>query len=577
MPEDVLMKTKRRYVLALLFLFIILSSVHIFLSRGDASFGSFREQWFNCLTYVQQGTLYGGQPICVQGPVFLYVLYFLFKFIPFPIWHTLAWFNILVHVGIFALLLQLSRKNSMTAPLLVYFVGFAFLAFGYGNPAITLATLFFLAGIIVLHSHSAFKEILAGILFALVTLTQFTGASFVAVFIAAYLFEQWKQDKRKQDKNRTHILYKELLHLLLPLILLNLFAVFLFPHIFSYTILHGTRIETVPFGHLFYKIIIGDILKFNPFLLLVYGVLYGSVYLLWKEKNTLTMTLCIGMWLSWIILNRNHGEDIVRFLFPAFMLFPLLLFDYLAQKKVKYASLQGWIITLLFALPYFVLFVLTIQAASARLVAQQGLSFIPEQSGWIVTEGINPIRSREVMQEYYHYPLTQFDMAYLPIDVDPAHHGLFVLGVINGTENDWVLKVVGQAKEKNMHLVPDFKQGKYSLLIMREPPAFLDVIYKRDKEKAKQYCRVQVPFFGDSQKELRLLFAHEEDCILMDTQMKKYYADHLQQLCDESPSLAEEVKETMQKNNSTIALRCHSQTSWYERQQTVQSLAKDAQ
>src|SRR3989344_3051951 len=36
--------------------------------------GGMRDDWGLCISFVKEGTLYGGQPFCHHGPVFLYAL-----------------------------------------------------------------------------------------------------------------------------------------------------------------------------------------------------------------------------------------------------------------------------------------------------------------------------------------------------------------------------------------------------------------------------------------------------------------------------------------------------------------------
>ena len=40
---------------------------------------AYREMWYVCLDYLEQGTLYGGQPFCEQGGLFLYLFPLVFR------------------------------------------------------------------------------------------------------------------------------------------------------------------------------------------------------------------------------------------------------------------------------------------------------------------------------------------------------------------------------------------------------------------------------------------------------------------------------------------------------------------
>ena len=63
---------KENLWILLLFYGIILAFITVlFKSTG------FQDQWWLCLNYIKENVLYGGQPRCIQGPVFLHSLYFL--------------------------------------------------------------------------------------------------------------------------------------------------------------------------------------------------------------------------------------------------------------------------------------------------------------------------------------------------------------------------------------------------------------------------------------------------------------------------------------------------------------------
>lgn len=52
-----------------IFLLLVVFTLISFQSYQDNGFIGFEYRWLNCIDYLEQGTLYGGQPQCGQGPV----------------------------------------------------------------------------------------------------------------------------------------------------------------------------------------------------------------------------------------------------------------------------------------------------------------------------------------------------------------------------------------------------------------------------------------------------------------------------------------------------------------------------
>ncbi len=170
--------TKRNLLMVAIFFFIF--SLLTVRYLGSESIGGYEADERICLEFLEQGTLYGGQPFCVQGPV-LYGVGYLLKFF-FGATHLQTSAKILhgiVMAASFLLFLFVFFKETSHRPFLIPLV--LFLAFiwypSLGYLEMALSVFFSLGGYFLLfHSSWRQKELYAGICFSLSLLTKLSSA-----------------------------------------------------------------------------------------------------------------------------------------------------------------------------------------------------------------------------------------------------------------------------------------------------------------------------------------------------------------------------------------------------------------
>lgn len=195
-----------------------------------------------CLSFLSEGTIYGGQPYCAQGPIF-YLIAQGIQRIPGDEMVSFQLSALLLLFCIFFLLYFIKRKVTndtssffLMILFIVYFVKVA------SDDFASLIALFFLsAGLFFLFCHQhTYKEIIAGILlgFSVFTKAQFLIPALVTIFFyslyalgtnGAIPFRLFKIQKKEALCGITAVL-----KIVNPIILLFLVLFFFFPHFVDY-------------------------------------------------------------------------------------------------------------------------------------------------------------------------------------------------------------------------------------------------------------------------------------------------------------------------------------------------------
>lgn len=188
---------KRNFLMVAIFFFIF--SLLTVRYLGSESIGGYEADERICLEFLEQGTLYGGQPFCVQGPV-LYGVGYLLKFF-FGATHLQTSAKILhgiVMAASFLLFLFVFFKETSHRPFLIPLV--LFLAFiwypSLGYLEMAFALFFLLSGYFLLfHCSWRQKELYAGICFSLSLLTKLSSAYLI---MGIFLLQGWNLYKRPE-------------------------------------------------------------------------------------------------------------------------------------------------------------------------------------------------------------------------------------------------------------------------------------------------------------------------------------------------------------------------------------------
>lgn len=151
------------------------------------------------MNYLEQGTLYGMQPYCEQGPVIYGVGFFLKALFGLAQVELLARILfIIISFLTFLLLFTLVKKETgeeWTFSVFILYLAFLFYPM-QGILEMALAVFFLLCGYYCLfHTQSKRKELYAGLFFSLSLLSKMSGVYLVLTLLLIYVFKMYKQEQ----------------------------------------------------------------------------------------------------------------------------------------------------------------------------------------------------------------------------------------------------------------------------------------------------------------------------------------------------------------------------------------------
>ncbi len=280
----------------LLVLFLILSLLYL----NNESLEGYQRRGYQCLELLEEGTLYGGQPFCVQGPM-IYLTGWLLKLL-FGLSHLQAAAKMLfliISFLTFVLILKIIRKETSRWHPLVSLLLFIPLVF-YPSQAgsildVVLATFLFLAGFYVLfYRQDRWKEVYAGFLFSLAMLSKLSVIYLVLTFIIFYLILVYRKEA---EGGRLEACLKSSASLFVPLLLPLIILFLLRPLSAVYLIWAPRLILQLNFSYLealksFFSLdhIQGNL--YHLFLMIIFSL---NVYGLIKHRNKLFLAVIPGV------------------------------------------------------------------------------------------------------------------------------------------------------------------------------------------------------------------------------------------------------------------------------------------
>lgn len=197
-----------------------------------------------CLKYISEGSLYGGQPYCAQGPI-AYILAKIIDFFPGSNDITFQIGSFFILSAIFVLLYFIKKKktNDTSFFFLVIIFILYFIRIAEDEFASIVAVIFLLLGIYILFVSSLqYKEIYGGFVLALALFSkaQFLVPVVSILFFYAFSFAYKKEElsltsyKEYLQSEKIKAFFKSALLILIPIILLFVILKLIFPNFLSY-------------------------------------------------------------------------------------------------------------------------------------------------------------------------------------------------------------------------------------------------------------------------------------------------------------------------------------------------------
>ena len=334
-----LITKKDVFVIGLLFVVMILLS---FIVYKDVPV--LQERFVPCLEYLGEGTLYQGQPRCIQGPIFFSATFLLNKVFGSMFEPLLVILNVLLHTLVFLIITAITKKitkNSPTWLLAILYATLVFIPTSNHLSAFYASVLFLIGFYTLFFKETRNKEIVVGIFFGLSLLTKaVTTVPIIASLIVYYLQGlSYKEGLRVFFKDFIKK-YKTIFILMGPILLLFVFFELIFPGMLAYnyfiltinqeTSLSGTLSSLGEF--LMNPItneelpktvsgVIGRLGTISTGWMVILGSLLMGIVVFMKRKNKITGIFIISTVVMLFSIFKLSGQDIVRHLLPLNMLF----------------------------------------------------------------------------------------------------------------------------------------------------------------------------------------------------------------------------------------------------------------
>ncbi|MFH0861559.1 MAG: hypothetical protein V1875_00880 [Candidatus Altiarchaeota archaeon] len=528
-----------------------------------------------CLDYIREGTLYGGQPYCAQGPVIYYLGYAVDSaFGPLSGAATLPVISLLAHIVIYTTLLQALRRHGLHYPL-QYPLLYILLVFRYfGEVSSSLATAFFMVGFWLFYESDDKARNYASIIpFTLAVFTKYSVVLPIAI-VMAYSLARHGLTFRAKDWRGSVVpaIHRILSVTLFALSVLGTFLALarIFPNIAAYTIYAHTN--QVRGGLLSgFKVMAGERLlsSFGAAILLI--VVGWSVIRGWFDRETSIFPLMqVTLLANGVLLLMASGNPKLGeyYILPAA---PFLLATMLAVRKRSPALFALLVLGVLVHPSIFptplsgpARFWSHDGSEAARMEVGYGLRLIPPQSGYVLTEAL-PDR-----MGYVRGLLPQLEQS--RIVMIPSGEKGYSLGegpdwakelrnltVINPNESQTHLRLTPQEEA----IRADLLAGKYSLVIAGPPSWFtLNEIFRSEEEYMKSYCRLLVPNFeygGDGMPHTVVHFKDRSQCEDFRNSMIAHYLENFPAICELGQKAQTVVKNAISYDDAEIQTPCDAE------------------
>ncbi|MBS3101218.1 hypothetical protein J4204_03725 [Candidatus Woesearchaeota archaeon] len=527
---------------------------------------AYREMWYVCLDYMGQGTLYGGQPFCEQGGPFLYLPQLIFKKL-FGNFQILTGIMIaILYIVTLFLMTRISKKE--TGKPNYAFIGLLVLAWLYPwsssyNYPFGGMILFF-GFYILYYSALRFKEIIAGILFAVAAYVNIAMLMPIFIIAAFYAFRAGLiKIERNESKNiKISIRYKKILNIFIifiPVLLFSILFRLMYPNIFKYMIFAHLESPVFTFWQA-----LKDMIPFwyvNQSVFIVYVALVFCFLLFIKTFSVIPV---LGALEFWVLLNDHQHFGGLYFGRNHFLTFLFIILTFaILKEKVKRASFEraalycGLFLVIVYPaivpLPFAHDFIdkkLNTGISNFQKEIGYGINFVPKQDGNILAE------YPELLTSYdFDFDRERLDVASdteYRINIDEfSGPRLAKLGVTNLT--GWSALKLDEAKAKaNEERLAEIRSlmhvKNYSMIAIgpRSGATLIAQAFEGMPPGFKsQYCRLIVPNMEHlpvTSIHIATLYLKDiQDCQTTFVRMVDYYGRIFDRICKKSRFAANNV------------------------------------
>lgn len=282
----------------------ILSSVVVLLTLYlliknlvNASFTKIPEIFYPCLELLSKGQLFQGEPFCAEGPL-LFITGFLFQKIFGSYFQIALWIlTLLLFILLVYCIYIISKKETgkYNFALISFLVVLWLWDFVIGEKLEkAFAVIFtFLGFYFLYYGKIRFKEMISSIFFAIAVFSSFNAIVPVSLCITFYPIKvgvlKWQNKRCTLSKVD---LFK-IFYLILPLATIYIILLLIWPNFMDYAFFSHSINPTLSYGEALLILIPWGFINVN--IILVYLILFVSLYVFYKTKNAMPLIGSIGL------------------------------------------------------------------------------------------------------------------------------------------------------------------------------------------------------------------------------------------------------------------------------------------
>ncbi len=577
-------------------LFFVLGILFFIFYKTENYFGwiGYRETWTICVDYINQGTLWSGQPRCEGAILPFYIIWTLdnlfgrenVQIATIILSTIISFFFFWIFWGAIK---KEQLENDFFLPALLF--GLLFYINTITNlEAVINSFFFFSAYYLLFYTEYKWKYYVAGIflLFSLLSKINVVVQIVFLLFWHGYLEKLWFID----DKKLKIHLKKEILtgygQLCVPIISGFVLLSIIYKHfwIYSWHVFTNQNIALSMVGTL-KEMFFFDITKADIIYVPTIIVAFVGVYLFWKERKFYALISGPVFLLAIFLIVRAFGIQFATGVRYWSVMFPFTIFCLLRIKQLWKGALRKHIVYGLFLIVLFYPglyqgpFLLKddlsyidplniIDKATEgwqekdALIKQihYGYSIVPWQEGRILLEDDPAVFRRKIISFGSNIPYEKVDfLTKKYMESHPDIWGFPRYRELLG-ENLIYDQTTEQLNEKELEIIAKIENGTYSLIIFGPPEWAITqkILTNLKNETMVAYCQVLVPnnvwLTEGGWHFSYFFFKNHNDCQEMAGKMLVYFSGLYQDICIKDATTANMIAETLRQNGIDFNYNC---------------------
>lgn len=377
--------------------FVILSYLTYFVFYNNYWFDS---AFIPCLKFLQEGTLYGGQPLCEQGPMLFLLIYPLWLLSNVNIYYYVKFITFLFAIGLFVLTTMFVKRETgkeyfVLTSMLYLFLYFVFAVNEYfGYRFVDIIALFFmmLGFYIMLYTEIRYKSILSGILFAFALLMKFNLA-IILLFVFIYLLIKYSNLDFKNKKFSFKLNMPEinnLIYMILTISVIYIYFLIKYPKFLHYSLITFVGPENTYMQAVYYTFL--QFISFKPiYLVFSLIIIISVIFYFLRGMNVFSFISIFGI--LFIFIGQNRVSENLYHLRYISIIIPFFIISFIKyynqlkfNKNLKHIM---YLILLILILPGLILTYLSIKEKSLEYEVNSVIKYIPKQNLILTTQKLD--------------------------------------------------------------------------------------------------------------------------------------------------------------------------------------------